>query len=159
MLESKFLAGLFENPYVNADEAEAVVKTPEHRALALDAARQAIVLLQNKGNALPLDRTKIKTLAVIGPNAKGVHVGGYSSVQPPPSVDVLAGITAQGRRRREDRLRRRREDHRERAELVERQGRARGSGEEPRPHPGGAADREVRGRRRARARHQRVDVA
>ena len=94
VLESKFLAGLFENPYVNADEAEAVVKTPEHRALALDAARQAIVLLQNKGNALPLDRTKIKTLAVIGPNAKGVHVGGYSSVQPPPSVDVLAGITA-----------------------------------------------------------------
>ena len=94
VLESKFLAGLFENPYVNADEAEAIVKTPEHRALALDAARQAIVLLQNKGNALPLDRTKIKTLAVIGPNAKGVHVGGYSSVQPPPSVDVLAGITA-----------------------------------------------------------------
>ena len=94
VLESKFLAGLFENPYVNADEAEAVVKTPEHRALALDAARQAIVLLQNKGNALPLDRAKIKTLAVIGPNAKGVHVGGYSSVQPPPSVDVLAGITA-----------------------------------------------------------------
>ena len=94
VLESKFLAGLFENPFVNADEAEAIVKTPEHRALALAAARQAIVLLQNKGNALPLDRTKIKTLAVIGPNAKGVHVGGYSSVQPPPSVDVLAGITA-----------------------------------------------------------------
>ena len=94
VLESKFLAGLFENPFVNADEAEAIVKTPEHRALALAAARQAIVLLQNKGNALPLDRTKIKRLAVIGPNAKGVHVGGYSSVQPPPSVDVLAGITA-----------------------------------------------------------------
>jgi len=94
VLESKFLAGLFENPYVNGDEAEAVVKTPEHRALALEAARQAIVLLQNKGNALPLDRTKIKTLAVIGPNAKGLHVGGYSSVQPPPSVDVLTGITA-----------------------------------------------------------------
>jgi beta-glucosidase len=94
VLETKFLAGLFENPYVNADEAEAIVKTPEHRALALDAARQAIVLLQNTGNALPLDRTKIKTLAVIGPNAKGVHVGGYSSVQPPPSVDVLSGITA-----------------------------------------------------------------
>jgi beta-glucosidase len=94
VLESKFLAGLFENPYVNADEAENVVKAPEHRALALDAARQAIVLLQNRDNALPLDRTKIRTLAVIGPNAKGVHVGGYSSVQPPPSVDVISGITA-----------------------------------------------------------------
>lgn len=94
VLEMKFLAGLFEHPYVDADEAEAVVKAPEHRALALEAARQAIVLLQNRNNALPFDRAKIKTLAVIGPNAKGVHVGGYSSVQPPPSVDVLAGITA-----------------------------------------------------------------
>jgi beta-glucosidase len=94
VLEMKFLAGLFEHPYVNADDAEAIVKTPEHRALSLDAARQAIVLLQNRNNALPLDRAKIRTLAVIGPNAKGVHVGGYSSVQPPPSVDVLSGITA-----------------------------------------------------------------
>jgi beta-glucosidase len=94
VLEMKFLAGLFEHPYVDADEAEAVIQTPEHRQLALEAARQAIVLLQNRNNALPLDRTKIRTLAVIGPNAKGVHVGGYSSVQPPPSVDVLSGITA-----------------------------------------------------------------
>jgi beta-glucosidase len=94
VLESKFLAGLFEKPYVDADEAEAVVKAPEHRQLALDAARQAIVLLQNKDRALPLDRARIKTLAVIGPNAKGVHLGGYSSVKPPRSVDVLEGITA-----------------------------------------------------------------
>jgi beta-glucosidase len=94
VLETKFLAGLFEHPYVDPDEAEAVVKAPESRALALDAARQAIVLLQNRNNALPLDRTKIKTLAVIGPNAKGLHIGGYSSVKPPQSVDVLGGITA-----------------------------------------------------------------
>ena len=158
VLESKFLAGLFENPYVNADEAEAVVKAPEHRALALDAARQAIVLLQNKGNALPLDRTKIKTLAVIGPNAKGIHIGGYSSVKPPKVVDVLEASPPRPARR-QGRLRRGREDHRERDQLVERQGRARRSGEEPRPHRRGAAGRQGRRRRRARPRHQRVDVA
>jgi beta-glucosidase len=69
------------------------VKAPEHAALALEAARKAIVLLKNDGGLLPLDRTKIRTLAVIGPNARGVHLGGYSTPQPPPGVDVLTGIT------------------------------------------------------------------
>jgi beta-glucosidase len=93
VLTAKFLAGLFENPYVNADEAERVANAPEHRTLALEAARKSIVLLKNDGNVLPLDRTKISTLAVIGPNAKGIHLGGYSS-NPGRGVDVLEGITA-----------------------------------------------------------------
>lgn len=93
MLRAKVLAGLFENPYVDADEAERITNTPEHQALALEAARKSIVLLKNDRQALPLDRTKIRTLAVIGPNAKGVHLGGYSR-DPGRGVDVLSGITA-----------------------------------------------------------------
>ena len=92
VLKAKFLAGLFEHPYVDADEAERVANTPDHRALALEAARRSIVLLENRGSALPLDRTKLKTLAVIGPNAKGLHLGGYSG-DPGRGVDVLSGIT------------------------------------------------------------------
>ena len=92
VLTAKFQAGLFEKPYVEADAAERVANLPEHRAIALEAARRSIVLLKNEKNVLPLDRTKIKTLAVIGPNAKGAHLGGYSKDQP-RTVGVLEGIT------------------------------------------------------------------
>src|SRR5689334_19308875 len=93
MLKAKFLAGLFENPYVDPARAERVANTPAHQALALEAARKSIVLLKNEGRLLPLDRSKLKTLAVIGPNAKGLHLGGYSR-DPGHGVDVLSGITA-----------------------------------------------------------------
>jgi beta-glucosidase len=92
ILRAKLLAGLFEDPYVDPDRAEKVSNSPEHQALALEAARRAIVLLKNDGALLPLDRKRIKTLAVIGPNAKGARLGGYSSV-PGRSVDILDGIT------------------------------------------------------------------
>jgi beta-glucosidase len=91
ILRLKFLAGLFENPYVDADRAERVSNTPEHQALALDAARRSIVLLKNVGGALPLDRAKLKSIAVIGPNAHNVHLGGYSSL-PGRGVSILQGI-------------------------------------------------------------------
>jgi beta-glucosidase len=92
VLRAKFLAGLFEEPFVDPAEAEAVANSAEHQALALDAARKAIVLLKNEASLLPLDRTRLKTLAVIGPNAKGVHLGGYSR-EPGRGVDVLDGVT------------------------------------------------------------------
>jgi beta-glucosidase len=91
ILRAKFLAGVFEQPYVDADQAEAASNTPAHQAVALEAARKAIVLLKNDKGLLPLDRKKLRTLAVIGPNAKGLHLGGYS-VDPLRGVDVLTGI-------------------------------------------------------------------
>jgi beta-glucosidase-like glycosyl hydrolase len=93
VLRAKLFAGLFENPYVNVDEAERVTNTQEHQAVALEAARKSIVLLKNDNSLLPLDRGKLKTLAVVGPNARGVHLGGYSR-DPGRGVDVLTGITA-----------------------------------------------------------------
>jgi beta-glucosidase len=93
VLTAKFQAGLFENPYVDPAEAERVENTAEHRALALVAARRSIVLLENRNGTLPLDRAKIKSLAVIGPNAKGLRLGGYSG-DPGRGVDVITGITA-----------------------------------------------------------------
>jgi beta-glucosidase len=92
ILHAKFFAGLFEHPYVDPDRAERVANTPEHQALALEAARKSIVLLKNERGLLPLDRRTLKTLAVVGPNAKGLHLGGYSR-DPGRGVDVLAGIT------------------------------------------------------------------
>jgi beta-glucosidase len=91
VLRAKFQAGVFEQPYADPDEAVSASNTAPHRVLALEAARKAIVLLQNEKGTLPLARTGLRTLAVIGPNAKGVHVGGYS-VDPGRGVDVLTGI-------------------------------------------------------------------
>jgi beta-glucosidase len=91
MLRAKFLAGVFENPYVDPRRAEEVSNAPAHQALALEAARRSIVLLKNDNSLLPLERTKLKTIAVIGPNAKGVRLGGYSS-NPGRGVDILDGI-------------------------------------------------------------------
>jgi beta-glucosidase len=93
VLRAKILAGLFENPYVDAAQAERLANNPEHQAVALDAARRSLVLLKNTGNLLPLDRGRVRTVAVIGPNAKGVHLGGYSK-DPGRGVDLLTGVAA-----------------------------------------------------------------
>jgi beta-glucosidase len=90
-LRAKFLLGLFEHPYVDVERAVAVTNSPAHQALAAEAARRSIVLLKNENNLLPLDRTKLKTLAVIGPNAASVHLGGYSD-NPGRGVSVLQGV-------------------------------------------------------------------
>jgi beta-glucosidase len=91
-LRAKFQVGLFENPYVDPERAVRVTNSAEHQRLAAEAARRSIVLLKNENNLLPLDRTKLKTLAVIGPNAARVHLGGYSD-NPGRGVSVLQGVT------------------------------------------------------------------
>ncbi|MEA2175352.1 MAG: beta-glucosidase [Blastocatellia bacterium] len=91
ILRAKFLLGLFENPYADADEAERVNESQEHRALALKAAREAIILLKNENNVVPLDRNKIRSIAVIGPNAGHVELGEYSG-GPTHKVSILQGI-------------------------------------------------------------------
>jgi beta-glucosidase len=68
ILRQKFRLGLFENPSVDPARAEQVVHSADHQDLALEAAREAIVLLKNDGNLLPL-RKDLKSVAVIGPNA------------------------------------------------------------------------------------------
>jgi len=68
VLEQKFRLGLFEHPYVDLRHAQEVVHSKEHQQLALDAAREGIVLLKNEGNLLPLKKD-LKSIAVIGPNA------------------------------------------------------------------------------------------
>jgi len=91
MLTAKFEMGLFDDPYVDPNHADAIVGCAEHNKLALRAAQEAITLLKNENNIAPLDPSKIKTLAVIGPNANRSLLGGYSGV-PKYSVTVLDGI-------------------------------------------------------------------
>ncbi len=90
MLTFKMRAGLFENPYGDADRTEAVTGDAAGRALALEAARKSLCLLTNNG-VLPLDAAKMGKVAVIGPNHDIVRFGGYSSV-PKQAVTLLEGL-------------------------------------------------------------------
>jgi beta-glucosidase len=92
MLRLKFMAGLFEESPADANRAVAITDNAEARALALEAARKSVVLLKNDG-VLPLRADRLKTLAVIGPNAARIDLGGYSNV-PNHAVTVLDGIRA-----------------------------------------------------------------
>jgi len=91
VLRAKFLLGLFENPYVASTTPEA--ERPADRDLARRAAEEAIVLLKNEGGLLPLDPARLKSIAVIGPNAAVCRLGGYSGT-PERTVTVLDGIRA-----------------------------------------------------------------
>lgn len=83
-------SGLFDHPHAGGGE----VDTPEQRTIALQGATEGIVLLKNEGNLLPLDATKIHSIAVIGPNAGVARTGGGGSsmVRPKYAVAPLDGI-------------------------------------------------------------------
>jgi len=93
MLYWKFKLGLFDDPYADPEEAERVVGCDEHRQLALRAARETVTLLKNENHLAPLDPSKLKTIAVIGPNANRALLGGYSGL-PKHTLTVLEGIKA-----------------------------------------------------------------
>jgi beta-glucosidase len=93
MLFWKFKLGLFDDPYVNPDEAEQIVGSDNNRALALQAARETITLLKNQDGLVPLRAGKLKSIAVIGPNADRELLGGYSG-RPKHFTSVLQGIRA-----------------------------------------------------------------
>jgi len=93
VLRVKFTIGLFDHPYVeNAKKTKAIVNSDEHRAVALRAARESLVLLKNDKNVLPLSK-QIKSIAVIGPNADDQTLSHYrygpSAVE---AVTVKQGI-------------------------------------------------------------------
>jgi beta-glucosidase len=73
VLRVKFWLGLFDKPYVEKPElAERIVHSDEHVKVAKQASHECLVLLKNEDNILPLDRTKLKTILVTGPNAKAI---------------------------------------------------------------------------------------
>lgn len=91
MLLWKFKLGLFDDPYVDPDEAERVVASDANTALALRAAQDCITLLKNEQDLLPLNLDAVREVAVIGPNADRSLLGGYSG-RPKRDMSVLEGI-------------------------------------------------------------------
>lgn len=89
ILSVKFRMGLFEHPYIDETKAEKLCDAPEFRQLAREAACQSIVLLKNDNELLPLKN--VRKIAVMGPNADVVQLGGYSA-RKVSGVTPLEGI-------------------------------------------------------------------
>jgi len=80
ILELKFNAGLFEQPYVDAQAADRLTATQDAVALAREAAVRSVVLLKNDKGLLPLSAKKVGKLLLLGTHAKDTPIGGYSDV-------------------------------------------------------------------------------
>lgn len=94
ILTVKFELGLFEQHYVKIEPDKQTYATPEAKELALEAARQSIVLLKNDKNLLPLKNGSYKKILVTGPNADNQAIlGDWSSIHPQGHVvTILEGI-------------------------------------------------------------------
>ena len=93
ILSTKFRLGLFEQPFADEAESMKIRLNDEHRKLALEAARNGIVLLKNNG-VLPLDAAKYKNVLVTGINADDINIlGDWSAVQKDENVTtILEGL-------------------------------------------------------------------
>jgi beta-glucosidase len=95
ILALKFLAGLFEDPYVDAGKAERLTAAPDAVALAREAAVRSVVLLKNDG-VLPLDGRRVGRLLLLGTHAKDTPIGGYSDV-PRRVVSIHDALAAEAK--------------------------------------------------------------
>jgi beta-glucosidase len=93
VLRVAFQLGVFDPPQMvpYTQIAADVIDSPRHRELALRVARKTIVLLSNQDDFLPLDKSTIKSVAVIGPAAEHPEYGNYFGAAP-HRVSPLEGI-------------------------------------------------------------------
>lgn len=85
VLRTKIIAGMFDSkPCISKD----VIDSREHRNLVYESGLKGLVLLKNSDGILPLDQKNIKSLAIIGPNARNLPLDGHSSSNVIPSYKV-----------------------------------------------------------------------
>jgi len=91
ILRVKFGLGLLDQPYrANPAEADQIVHSAEHQALARRADREAIILLKNENQALPLQKDKLKRVLVAGPLGDDAHA--WWSRYAPQKVDFITPL-------------------------------------------------------------------
>jgi len=95
ILEAKIKLGLFEHPYIDEARIPEVLNAPASQELARTAVQRSAVLLRNEQNTLPLNKSQLKSIAVIGPLADAesdlLDMWG-AMTKPGPTVSILQGI-------------------------------------------------------------------
>lgn len=94
VLRMKKRGGVFTDPYADGAEADALTGNAEARSVALEAAHKAAVLVKNEGDALPLDKSSLTRVAIVGPNSDITVLGGYSD-EPRQTISILDGFKAE----------------------------------------------------------------
>lgn len=96
VLRKKFELGLFEDSSVNPEDVKKVVRSKENVGLAKRVADESIVLLENKNNILPLDLSKYKKIAIVGPNGHYALMGDYAWTDSSgeEGTDLFEGLSA-----------------------------------------------------------------
>lgn len=89
ILTVKFQLGLFDSPYSKPEAVKKIVRSPEKVALAKEIADESAILLENKNQILPLDLSKYKSIAVVGPNSNQTVYGDYAWT----NGDTKEGVT------------------------------------------------------------------
>ena len=95
ILEAKIRLGLFDHPFVDEARIPQIVESPESAQLSRTAAQRSMVLLRNEQNLLPLDKNKLKSIAVIGPlaDAQNDLLGMWGAMtKPGPTVSIVQGM-------------------------------------------------------------------
>jgi beta-glucosidase len=95
ILEAKIKLGLFEHPYIDEARIPEVMNAPGSQELARTAIQRSVVLLRNEQNTLPLSKSQIKSVAVIGPlgDAEADLLDMWGALNKPgPTVSILQGI-------------------------------------------------------------------
>lgn len=88
VLRTKMILGLFENPYVDVRETERRVRMASSLALAKEADEESIVLLKNDNDALPISKSRVKKIALLGPTLRETTLEQFRRVA--PGVDFVA---------------------------------------------------------------------
>ena len=96
VLRARMQLGLFDDPANNPYNkiSASVIGSKEHQSLALQAAKESIVLLKNENHLLPLHKQQIKSIAVVGINANNTEFGSYSGNPAGEAISILQGIKA-----------------------------------------------------------------
>lgn len=93
ILTARFKLGEFDPvelvPYNHYDKS--LLAGDKFAQLAYEAAVKSIVLLKNSGNFLPVDKKKIRSVAIVGPFGDNNYLGGYSG-QPAHNISLLKGV-------------------------------------------------------------------
>jgi hypothetical protein len=89
VLRTKIVSGMMDY-YPEGDPSD--VNSKEHQALCLEAARKVMILLKNQDNILPLNKTSVRSIALIGPSAAVAQIDGSGSAYVTPYYSISPRI-------------------------------------------------------------------